>query len=113
MTQILQIPEDQVENRYKGANLGFVKNLTAPFRQKAPQQTDVACSIIALDRMTFSNGLPALGENDDKFELGEGDALHFFRRCSPFLEWRWRRHIRLGLLENIGLVNLVEKGIVH
>ena len=42
-----------------------------------PADIDRAWTIIALQIITYDNGLPALGERQERMQLSPGDALHF------------------------------------
>ncbi|TPX23104.1 hypothetical protein DIZ76_012426 [Coccidioides immitis] len=76
LARLLQVQESEILKRFRGSELCVCNKLGAERQQKS-LRTDWIYSILALENLSYSNGLPALGKERRKFELKAGEALHF------------------------------------
>ena len=87
LAQLLETSEDNVQNRFVGSEPGTCVNLETPYEQKS-LRTDFVYTILALNDMSYSNGLPALGQDAKIYNLHKGEALHFMGDQSQ----KWSGH---------------------
>lgn len=65
-----------IRNRYIGSHPVI---LNAPHRINArPGRTEIAWTLIALEDLSFAQGLPALGQPPNQISLRSGEAVHFW-----------------------------------
>ena len=76
VAQLLGIESERVKSRFIGSEPGTCIELGQEFHQKS-LRTDYVFSILALNDMSYMNGLLALGKEKTKHELKKGEALHF------------------------------------
>jgi hypothetical protein len=74
LTQLLETSD--IENRFIRSEPGTYIDLENPKEQKSLRM-DYVYTILALNNMSYSNGLPAIGPNATQFYLQKGKALHF------------------------------------
>jgi hypothetical protein len=76
LARLLETSEDNVQSRFVGSEPGACVDLESPYEQKS-LRTDYVFTILALNDMSYSNGLPALGQDAKTYTLHKGEALHF------------------------------------
>lgn len=76
LARLLRTTPENVRQRYIGSEPGTCVELDAEYPQKS-LRTDYVFTILALNDMSYSNGLPALGREKKTHELRRGQALHF------------------------------------
>ena len=76
LARLLETTDDNVHRRFVGSEPGTCVDLEKPFEQKS-LRTDYVYTILALNDISYSNGLPALGQDEKVYSLQKGEALHF------------------------------------
>jgi hypothetical protein len=86
-----------------GSEPGTCVNLGKPHEQKS-LRTDYVYTILALNDMSYTNGLPALGHDAKEYSLRKGEALHFMGdqkqtwsgQGGGNLIWFYWRNLKIG-----------------
>ena len=74
LARLMNIPAEKVADRFHRAYpIAFRSTTTLHVPGGLPNHI---WTFIAFGKLTFENGLPALGPSNVKHELGSGDALH-------------------------------------
>ena len=75
LADVLHTCPSKIQSHYKSSTPA-VFNGTIPIRLEG-DDTGLVYTIIALEDLALSNGLPALGDREETLDLKEGEALHF------------------------------------
>jgi hypothetical protein len=75
VARLLNVPTSKVMERFRGSEPGICNDI--PKEHRKSLRTDWVYTIIAIGSLSYQNGLVALGNKHDKFELKSGQSLHF------------------------------------